>query len=420
MQLLDKVLIVEDSTSIRQLVEAHIGQVKALEPVVVSTFSEAKTLLEKSGRGDQFLCAVLDLNLPDAPDGEIVDLVQKFEIPVIVLTGSIDAAVKQTMDAKLIVDYVVKRNVHEIEYVASLVRNIYKNQFTKVLIVDDSPSFKNYLSMLLGHLRFIIFSASDGEEALTTIAEQPDISLIITDYNMPNMNGLMLIEEIRKNYRREEMAILGISIANDRNLTVKLLKTGANDYMTKPIMVDEFYCRVSQSVNMVRNVRTIKESSTTDYLTKISNRRSLFDLGEVLYANARRETLHIAVAMIDADHFKKINDNYGHDGGDQVLIALAQTLKQLVRTTDIVARFGGEEFVCVTVVKNPKDAYDVFERLRIKIEKLAIKFGKQQLNVTVSIGVTTDLGASFEDMISRADRGLYRAKTEGRNRVVID
>jgi len=420
MLLLNKVLIVEDSISICQLVGAQINQVEELESVMASTFSEAKGMLEASDGGNEYLCAVLDLNLPDAPDGEIVDLVQQFGIPVIVLTGSLDSAVKQTMNAKLIVDYVIKRNMHELEYVASLVENIYKNQLTKVMIVDDSPSFQNYLSMLLGHLRYIILLAGDGEAALKMIAEQPDITLVVTDYNMPRMNGLTLIEEIRKKYKREELGILGMSVATDSELTVKLLKTGANDYMTKPIMIDEFYCRVSQSVNMVRNVRTIRDNSTTDYLTKISNRRSLFDLGAVLYANAKRETLNIAVAMVDADYFKKINDNYGHDAGDRVLVSLAATLKQAVRTTDIVARFGGEEFVCVTVVKKAEDAFEVFERLRLMVENLSIDYGEQQLKVTISTGVTTELGESFEDMIERADQALYRAKLEGRNRVVVD
>lgn len=418
--LLNKVLIVEDSVSIRRLVGAHIAQIAALEHVEASTFDEVKELLEVSEGGQEFLCAVLDLNLPDAPHGEVVDLVQQYDIPVIVLTGSLDSAVKQTMDAKLIVDYVIKRNMNELEYVASLVENIYKNQFTKVIVVDDSSSFRSYLSMLLTHLRYIILTASDGVEALNIIAEHPDITLVITDYNMPKMNGLALIEEIRRDYKREEMGILGMSVAKDSELTVQLLKTGANDYMTKPIMVDEFYCRVSQSVNMVRNVRIIKESSTTDYLTKISNRRSLFDLGNVLYANARRETLNIAVAMIDADYFKRINDNFGHDAGDKVLVSLAATLKKAVRTTDVVARFGGEEFVCVTVVKHTEDALEVFERLRSEVEQNIIDFNDQQLKVTISIGVTTELGDSFEEMINRADKTLYRAKSEGRNRVLIN
>jgi diguanylate cyclase (GGDEF)-like protein len=234
------------------------------------------------------------------------------------------------------------------------------------------------------------------------------------------MNGLKLIEEVRKNYKREDLAILGLSIVANKELTVQLLKTGANDYMTKPIMVDEFYCRVSQSVNMVRNVRTIKESSTTDFLTKVSNRRSLFDSGKVLYENARRGTLHIAMAMIDADFFKKVNDTYGHDAGDKLLIALARTLKHTVRPTDIVARFGGEEFVCIAVINKPEDAAEVFERVRCEIEALTVTFGEHYLNVTTSIGVTTALCDSFEGMLKRADRALYRAKEGGRNCVVVD
>ena len=421
MILLNKVLIVEDTASIRRLVEAYIGQVDELVPVAVSSLSEAKKSLEERSKSDGFLCAILDLNLPDAPNGEIVDFVQQFEIPVIVLTGSIDGAVKQTMNSKFIIDYVIKRSSTEIEYVASLVKNLYRNQFSKVLIVDDSESFQGYLLMLLGHLRYIVLVASDGVEALKIVADNPDVSLVITDYNMPNMNGMLLIEEIRKNYKREEISILAMSsVSASRDLTVQLLKLGANDYLNKPFMIDEFYCRVSQSVNMIRNVRTIKESATTDYLTKINNRQSLFDLGEVLYANAKRGTLHIAVAMIDADFFKKINDTYGHDAGDVVLVTLAAVIKQAIRTTDIVARFGGEEFVCVTVFKNPKYAFEVFDRIRSKIEDLMIKFDETNLKLTVSTGVTTELGDDFEGMINRADKALYRAKNEGRNCVIVD
>jgi diguanylate cyclase (GGDEF)-like protein len=418
MPLLNHVLIVEDSRSVRDLLAAHVEEIEGVDFVTAASLAEAQEILNKDS--SLFLCAVLDLNLPDAPDGEIVDLVQKFDIPVIVLTGSLDKAVKQTMNAKLIVEYVIKRNLDELEYVISLIKNIFNNQFAKVLVVDDSPSFRLYLAMLLRHFRYSVLLASDGEEALALINENPDISLIITDYNMPKMNGLKLIEEVRKNYKREDLAILGLSIVANKELTVQLLKTGANDYMTKPIMVDEFYCRVSQSVNMVRNVRTIKESSTTDFLTKVSNRRSLFDSGKVLYENARRGTLHIAMAMIDADFFKKVNDTYGHDAGDKLLIALARTLKHTVRPTDIVARFGGEEFVCIAVINKPEDAAEVFERVRCEIEALTVTFGEHYLNVTMSIGVTTALCDSFEGMLKRADRALYRAKEGGRNCVVVD
>jgi len=236
---------------------------------------------------------------------------------------------------------------------------------------------------------------------------------------MPKMDGLEFIEHIRRQYKREEIAILGLSNASDHELIVRLLKTGANDFMSKPVVADEFYCRVMQNVNMVGYMRQIKQHATSDYLTNVHNRRSLFDLGEVLHANTQRESIHMAVAMIDADHFKQINDTYGHDIGDKALVALATTIKTIVRKSDIVARFGGEEFVCVAGIKNEAEALPLFEKVRAEIEKIKIPVGENIVGVTVSIGVTTSLSSSFAEMINIADSAVYQAKENGRNQVVI-
>ncbi len=414
MDYINKVLIVDDSVSIRGLIATEILATSDIEPVFASCFSDAKKLLDEN---DSYLCAVLDLNLPDAPNGEIVDFVQKKGIPVIILTGSINSAIKQTMNSELVIDYIVKRNPSDIKYLASTVKNIYNNQTVKVLAVDDSITFREYLARLLGNLRFSVLTAADGKEALAVINKHPEISLVITDYNMPNMDGLSLIEEIRKNYRREEMAILGLSSQDNNELIVKLLKTGANDYMTKPFIVNEFYCRVHQNTSMIGFVKTINASASFDYLTGVNNRRSLIEMGEVMYSNAVRQSICIAVAMIDADFFKKINDEYGHDVGDKVLVSIAKTLKAGLRTGDIVSRFGGEEFVCLAVIKKLEDAFQIFERIRKAIEKIEIEANYKKLNISVSIGVTTSLSSSFNEMIKLADKGMYQAKEAGRNRV---
>jgi len=413
---INRVLVVDDSVSIQNLISAHVQSISDIEIVFASSYAETETLLEKS---PTFLCAVLDLTLPDAPNGEIVDLVQKQEIPVLILTGSIDSAIKQTMDVSLVIDYIVKRNPNDIKYLATAVNNIYNNQHVKVLVVDDSISLRSYVVGLLKNLRYTTYEACDGVEALNVIKEHDDISLVITDYNMPNMDGLRLIEEIRKSYRREEMAVLGLSSQDDNELTVKLLKTGANDYMTKPFIVSEFYCRVQQNATMIGYVKKMNEVATRDYLTGVRNRRSLYELGEVMYANAKRDSVNLALAMIDADKFKNINDTYGHDTGDEVLSRIAKTLDDQLRGGDIVARFGGEEFVCITVLKNIEDAALVFERIREAIENIDIEFEGEKITISASIGVTTNLSSSFGEMITLADGAMFEAKESGRNRVVL-
>jgi len=193
---------------------------------------------------------------------------------------------------------------------------------------------------------------------------------------------------------------------------------GASDYMAKPIVPEEFYCRVTHNVNSVGYVREIKKSAATDYLTQTHNRMSLFEVGGMLYAHSQRESHLIAVAMIDADHFKQINDTYGHDIGDKVLVSLAATLKGNLRKSDMIARFGGEEFVCLAAVSKESEAMVLFEKMRLAVEANELEIGDKKISITVSIGVTTNPGKTFNDMIKKADKAVYQAKNNGRNQVV--
>ncbi len=412
------ILLVDDSRAILKLLTAYIEQNDFLQVVTAESYAGAKACLNQQG-DSPFLCAVLDLHLPDAPNGEIIALVQQFNIPIIILTASRDIAIKQTLEAELIIEYVIKSEAEEIEYVAGIVSHIYYNQFCKVLLVDDSLAYLQYLSSLVENLRYQVLLAKDGLEALEVLDKNTDISVIITDYVMPRMDGLELINAVRSRYKKEEISILGISMSDNRELIVRLLKMGANDFMPKPIIPDEFYCRVIQNVNMIQYVREIKKTATSDYLTQLHNRRNLFELGEVLYANAKRGALRIVAAMIDADHFKQVNDRYGHDVGDIVLVSIANALKRSMRVSDIIARFGGEEFVCIAVIKEDKDAMILFEKVRKAVAALSIPVGKEELKVTISIGASYNLGNNLDEMLKFADDAMYQAKENGRNQVVI-
>lgn len=412
----DRVLVVDDSRTIRSLLGAYLGQLDGVDTVTADSMAAAKAYLDADASA--FFCAVLDLHLPDAPRGEVVDLVRSYDIPVIVLTGSVDQALRETMLKKQVIDYVVKRNTLEIEHVAYVVGRLHSNRQVKILVVDDSNTFRTYLQALLQGYRFSTLSAVDGRDALKVIEEQPDISLVITDFHMPNMNGQELIQTLRRTHRREDLAIIGLSDASKPGLSAMLLKSGANDFLSKPFEVEEFYCRVTQNTNMISYVRQVRDSAVRDFLTKAYNRRHLFEVGETLYANAKRGSIKLAAALIDVDYFKRVNDTFGHQVGDEALKLIAATLQQSLRKSDVVARYGGEEFVCLAIIKQDKEAEEVFERVRAALESIKLEAEGQPVRITASLGVTVALEQDLDSMLARADQAVYKAKEAGRNRVV--
>ena len=411
------VLVVEDSKAIRELLCGYLRQIGGFMVETADSLAGAEALL--ANNPERFFCAALDLNLPDAADGEVVDAVRAHGVPVIVLTGSAEAAIRERMMAKNIVDYVVKQNSHEIEHVAYLIGRLRENRATKILVVDDSRSFRMYIKSLLDKYFFHTLEAGHGQEAMAVVEEHPDITLVITDINMPVMDGYQLIAALRQRYRREDLAIIGVSDTNKHDISAKLLKLGGNDFLTKPFVVEEFYCRVTQNTNMVGYVRQIRDSAIRDFLTGVYNRRYLFEVAATLYGNARRGNIQMAALLLDADHFKAVNDTYGHTAGDAVLQAIAVCITRELRMSDIVARYGGEEFVCLAILKDAGDVAVVCERVRQAVEALEVVYEGQRIPVTVSIGATTQVGECFEDMLRLADNGVYQAKDAGRNRFVV-
>ena len=410
------ILVVDDSRSVRDLLCSFISRIGGFTIESAGSLAEVRELLANDpGR---FFCAALDLNLPDAPNGEVVDLVRSCDIPVVVLTASVSPSIRESILARNVVDYVSKSSLGEVEQVAYIIGRLRENRAKKILVVDDSPSFRLYVASLLEKYCYQTLVAANGREALDVLEQHADVTLVITDVHMPVMGGIELIAAIRTKYRREDLAIIGLSNASVRGLSATLLKTGANDFLGKPFEVEEFYCRVTQNTNMVGYVRQIRDLATRDFLTGVYNRRHLFEVGGTLHANAVRGNVTIATAVIDADHFKQINDTFGHQTGDDALRAIASALEASVRKTDVVARYGGEEFVVVAVVKQPDDATILFERLRANVAAIALESGGQPVPLRVSIGFTTSPGATLAAMIDCADAGVYEAKRAGRDRVV--
>ena len=412
-----QVLIVEDARMFSKVLRNRLED-RGFTVVVAETFSSAK---KKIGHCDEgFFIALLDLNLPDAPNGEIVDYVTSCGIPSIVFTGFFDDELREQMIQKKVVDYVTKEDPSSIDFVVNLVCRIHQNQQTRVLVVDDSATARRYVMDLLSIQQYKLAEAASGQEALAALEKYPDIQVVLTDYMMPEMDGFELTKKIRLKHSRNELAIIGMSGYGNNILSAKFIKYGASDFIIKPFLIEEFHCRVTQNVEILAHIRALQTAATRDFLTGLYNRRHLFSIGNKLFASANRKQITLATAILDIDHFKKINDSFGHDAGDLVLRHLADILRQNLRETDIVARMGGEEF-CLLLVNMERLALEPFlHKLCETIAAYDIPCSEKAVNITVSIGACASIHDSLDTTLNIADSCLYRAKGQGRNMVIIE
>ena len=249
------VLVVEDSRVQAKIISQHIAAATPFPVVVAHTLAEAEEAM--ASRRDSVFVAVLDRNLPDDPDGRIVPLAAALGIPAVVMTASFSEDVRRQLLEQNVVDYFVK-NYSEMEAMERLLERLYKNQFVRALVADDSRLFRHRLTGMLKTLNIEALEAEDGTQALEILGRNPDVSLLVTDYNMPNLDGFGLIEEIRQTRPKDKLAIIGIS-AEGGGQTVRFLKVGANDFLVKPVQVEEFTCRVNQQLDMLEILARYRE-----------------------------------------------------------------------------------------------------------------------------------------------------------------
>ncbi len=413
-----KVLIVEDSRIFSFVLQNAVKKNLNVDTVVCDTYAQAHDHLENNK--DMFFAALLDLNLPDAPDGEIVEMVVGYGVPSIVFTGELSDTLREKMWSRRIVDYVLKENRENVQQVVDTIKRLHSNMGLKVLVADDSAVSRKIIKDLLEVWNFIVLEARDGMEALKMINHDEGIRMVLADYNMPGMNGVQLVKVLRDSFSKTKLPVIGLSGAGGATTSAHFLKAGANDYMHKPFLAEELYCRVRHNLETSEYILTIREMAERDFLTGLFNRRAFFSQVQNLFANARRGKFNLVVAMMDIDHFKKCNDQYGHDAGDEVIRFVGQTITSRLRKSDITARFGGEEYCMACVDMNQEDAKKVFDNIRRAIEDAVVEFENHKIRVTVSTGICTRLMDSLDEMISTADNMLYQAKNRGRNQVVMD
>ncbi|MFA0697264.1 diguanylate cyclase [Vibrio sp. 10N.222.49.C9] len=404
----EKILVVEDSRAFRNYLYQQFKN-DGYEVALAESVEEAKAILEQE---TDFLCAVLDYCLPDGQDGEIIDLVLGYQQKIIVLTGMFDNQLREQVLAKGVIDYILKDSMSSVSYLLPLVQRISNNRHHKALVVDDSAVVRRYIAQLLEH-QYIqtiqTIQAEDGEQALKLLHNDPDITFVVTDHDMPKKDGIAMIREIRRDHDRNQLAILGLSGSDDRTMTARFLKAGANDFLYKPFNQEEFFCRIHQLLDMKEAANELFRHANEDALTGLWNRRYLFN--QTCKGCEQR-----SIAMMDIDFFKKVNDTYGHDGGDAVLVEVGKIIKDHFKD-DVAVRFGGEEF-CIQSCGSFESFVDNLESMREAIESHVVEHDSQRIKVSISIGVT-DLDAKLDEQIKAADELLYTAKEQGRNQLVF-
>tara|TARA_R110000787_G_scaffold19874_16_gene59200 strand:+ start:10463 stop:11716 length:1254 start_codon:yes stop_codon:yes gene_type:complete len=415
---MERLLVVEDSTFFKNLILGAFETEPGIEIVAVETMADAEAAMDADGT--PFFLALVDLNLPDAPDGEVVSKTLACGIPSVVFTGTFDELVRTRFLDMGVLDFVLKDNPSSLRYLISLTRRILRNRTVTALVVDDSVVARRVCSDLLKRYRLKVIEAKNGVEALEKLSENPGIRIVITDHEMPEMDGFDLVTAIRREYDRDRLMVIGVSGSGGAPLSAKFLKHGANDFITKPYLPEELYTRVALNLDILENVSALTNAATRDFLTGLLNRRSFFDVGARIARSTQRGGLAAAVAILDIDHFKAVNDTYGHETGDDVLKVVAELIERHTkRGGDVAARFGGEEFVVMLEVKDPDKVIDYFNELRETLAAQEIDTPDGMVSVTASIGVVIQKEINLEAALKIADDNLYAAKNAGRNQVVV-
>jgi two-component system cell cycle response regulator len=298
----------------------------------------------------------------------------------------------------------------------------------RILLVDDRASSYEQIAAMLAAEHAADIEA-DPNTALFRAAEG-NYDLLIVSLGLSNFDGLRLCSQVRSLDRTRNVPILAIADADNNSRLVRGLEIGVNDYLARPIDKNELLARVRTQIRRKRyterlrdNVQLSIEMAITDALTGLYNRRYMESHLSTLVEQAIARSKPLTVLVLDIDYFKSVNDNYGHDAGDDVLREFAIRIRKSIRGIDLACRHGGEEFVVVMPETDIAVATIVAERLRRRIasEPFLIQQGARSVEVTISIGIAGLGGAdNAASVLKRADQALYRAKRDGRNRVVPD
>jgi two-component system cell cycle response regulator len=295
----------------------------------------------------------------------------------------------------------------------------------RVLIAEDDPVTCHLLKTFLTKWNYDVTVVTNGTEALRILEAEGTPRLAILDWMMPGMEGPQICQRIREQKGRPYIYALLLSARSEKQDLLRGLELGADDYLTKPFDAPELRARllVGQRIltlqdELIEAREQLRFRATYDALTGVVNRAVVMDSLRTELSRQVRDHRPFGIVLIDIDHFKQINDTYGHICGDAVLKEVAQRMKNSVRPYDTVGRYGGEEFLIVVSSSDEQGTMSLAERVRFALESRPIETEAGEVSVTVSCGVAVSnaKGTDPQSLLRLADEALYRAKQQGRNR----
>lgn len=387
------ILVLTPNLSDGRLLAESLSQKIQCETLLARDLTQAKQILMHAER--RFCVAVCDLNIIDGTAEHVVELMSKFSIPIIAIASTYSEELSAALFKMGVVDFVLKDSVNHVQYVCDLAYRIRLNSKTKVLLVDDSNTWRQILKFYLLQQNLCVLTANDGQQALQLLDQNPDVKLLITDYEMPKMNGDELVLEVRKKLGKADLAIIGVSGAADGKVSARFLKSGANDFINKPFFYEEIFCRVSQNLEMIELIQSNRQVLTSDVLTGLHNRVYFFEEGEKRVQLSLQNGRNLALAIIEIEHYKNVNEQFGHVWGDLVLKNVAQQLLHNF-SKDLCARVGGGEFALLFLDKDLNAISQSLEAFNSRIESTALNHpGGKEIKQSMNISwVMNDEGSS--------------------------
>lgn len=332
-------------------------------------------------------------------------------VPIIALTPKLDKESYLKLSELNLLDFHYMGHPKTVESIVHKLHQLQVNLNRTILIVDDSKTMRRILKRQLVMQRFQVIEADDGTTGFQSVVKEKP-TMILTDYNMTHMNGVEMILKIREYFTVGELPIIGLSANDAPHLAAEFIRSGANDFLPKPPKMDELFCRIYQNLDLLDRSSALQFAAERDFLTKLYNRRAFFDKAQIYLGASGRY-----LAMVDLDFFKKVNDTYGHEAGDYILESTAEIMNVSVKVSDIVARFGGEEFVLFFGATSEDEALQLMENFRTTLEMTAFNYHGTDIQMTASIGLTELIPNELEQTLLKVDELVYLAKEKGRNQV---
>ncbi len=298
----------------------------------------------------------------------------------------------------------------------------------KILIAEDDSISRHMLTAIVTKWGYTPIAVADGRAALEQM-QQPEAppQLALLDWEMPEMDGIEVCRRVREDKPFSPPYIIILTGRTDTADIVRGLDAGANDYVAKPFKNDELHARIRTGRRMidlqnelVAAKNALSHAATHDSLTGIPNRAGILARLNTELDRSRRAGTQLAIGLCDIDHFKQVNDTYGHQTGDEVLCHFSTTIAHALRPYDAIGRFGGEEFLVIAPDYHDSETSGLFERLRRQVADQVTATKTGDVAITVSIGVViSDTSTSVDSLLAKADKALYQAKNAGRNRVIF-